>query len=108
MAQADGLLPWLQPWAEYLLAWAGRYDPALAVTSVRRSSSEQARLYRRYLAGQSLYPAAPPGQSLHEQGRAFDVVARPEVLEAMGKVWESWGGTWGGRYGAADPIHFQA
>jgi LAS superfamily LD-carboxypeptidase LdcB len=64
-------------------------------------------LYRRYVAGQSKYPAAPPGRSYHNYGRAFDVDdASPAQLAAMGQLWESWGGRWGGRFG--DPIHFEA
>jgi len=76
------------------------------VTSVRRSRTLQRKLYRRYLAGRSLYPGAPPGHSLHEQGRAWDMIAKPEVLARLGAIWESWGGRWGGRFG--DPIHFEA
>jgi hypothetical protein len=32
------------------------------------------------------------------------------VLAQLGKIWESWGGTWGGRGKGehADPIHFEA
>jgi len=73
------------------------------VTSVVRSRSTQARLYRRYRAGLSRWPAAPPGQSLHEYGLAFDMVAGD--LRWLGSVWESWGGRWGGRFG--DDVHFE-
>lgn len=82
-------------------AWA---DPGARITSAKRSTAEQARLYRRYLAGQSQFPAAPPGKSLHEKGLAIDMVARPEVLRWVGAVWTSWGGRWGGD---RDPIHFE-
>jgi len=105
--QLDALDPRVRPWAEYLVQIGQQYDPALTITSVRRSSSEQARLYRRFLAGQSLYPAAPPGQSKHEFGLAWDMVGNKDVIAWLGGVWESWGGTWGGRFGAADPIHFE-
>lgn len=44
---------------------------------------------------------------MHELGRAFDINADPAVLAQLGQIWESWGGTWGGRDGS-DPIHFQA
>lgn len=101
----DGLHPALAPYFEQLVALASYYGGAPVVTSAYRSSAQQALLYRRYLAGQSQFPAAPPGRSYHEFGRAIDVVARPEVLAWMGAVWTSWGGTWGGR---SDPIHFQA
>jgi hypothetical protein len=96
------LEPWLQPWARWLLSlW-----PSAQVTSTRRTSLEQSRLYEAFLAGASRYPAAPPGQSLHEYGRAFDIIAEPAALEQLGRVWEYVGGRWGGR--AGDPIHFEA
>lgn len=102
---SDGLLPELRPYFVYLVALGQWADPAARVTSARRSRAEQERLYRRYLAGLSQFPAAPPGKSLHEQGRAIDMVARPEVLRWLGGVWTSWGGQWGGD---RDPIHFEA
>jgi hypothetical protein len=97
-----GLAPYLRPWARWLIA---QY-PYGTLTSTRRSRREQATLYRNYLAGHARYPAAPPGHSLHEQGRAFDYVAPEGVLRALGEIWESVGGRWGGRN--RDPIHFEA
>jgi len=97
----NGLQPWLRPYAAELL----RLYPPARVTSVYRSAAEQARLYRRYLAGQHPYPVAPPGRSWHNYGRAWDMVAPDEILRRLGTIWQSWGGTWGG---PADPIHFQA
>jgi LAS superfamily LD-carboxypeptidase LdcB len=94
---------WLAPYAEALLS----YFPQRRVTSTYRSYSEQYMLYRRYLLGYSKYPAAPPGRSMHNYGRAFDVDdADPDELALMGATWENWGGRWGGRFG--DPIHFEA
>lgn len=101
MATFSGLVYWLRPSADALLALSN----VARVTSVRRSRRQQARLYRRFLAGQSRFPAAPPGQSLHEQGRAFDIYADDETLRRLGAIWERAGGTWGGRFG--DPIHFE-
>jgi len=101
-----GFHPQLKPYFRWLLASAQRLDPAARVTSGYRSPTEQARLYRRFLAGASRYPAAPPGKSYHEYGRAIDIVARPEVLRALGLAWEKLGGKWGGRF--HDDIHFQA
>lgn len=78
------------------------------VTSTFRSRSQQARLYRTWLAGGSRFPALPPGRSLHEARVAFDLVTEPydvEALRDLGSVWESWGGEWGGD---KDPVHFQA
>lgn len=95
------LEPWLEPWARWLWSlW-----PSAQVTSTRRTRLEQSRLYMAYLAGASRFPAAPPGQSMHEYGRAFDLVAEPEILEQLGTVWQQVGGRWGG---AIDPIHFEA
>lgn len=101
-----GTHPQLFPYFRLLLYVAQSVDPGARLSSAYRSPTEQARLYRRYLAGLSRFPAAPPGKSKHEQGRAVDIVARPEVLEALGRWWESIGGRWGGRFD--DPIHFEA
>ena len=101
---ARGLDARLLPWFLALVRLAQRMDPSARVTSGRRSRAEQARLYRRYVAGQSRFPAAPPGRSQHEKGRAIDLVARPDVLRRLGRIWERAGFTWGGR---RDPIHFE-
>lgn len=109
-SSADVLLarthPQLQPAFRLLLQIALLNDPGARLTSAYRSPQEQERLYRRYLAGASQFPVAPPGRSKHEQGRAIDLVAKPEVLRGLGALWESWGGRWGGRFD--DPIHFEA
>lgn len=102
---SEGLHPALRPYFELLVHLAHSVDATTRVTSAYRSSAEQSRLYRRWLAGVSQFPAAPPGRSYHEYGRAIDMVARPETLAWLGQVWASWGGQWGGK---ADPIHFQA
>lgn len=101
-----GTLPELQPYFAVLVRAAQQVDPTARLTSAYRSSTEQARLYRRYVAGLSKYPVAPPGRSKHEQGRAIDIIARPEVLRWLGTWWESIGGRWGGRFN--DDIHFEA
>lgn len=106
MSWSNGLHPQLRPHFELLVRIAQQLDPAARVTSTRRSTAEQTRLYRRYLAGQSKFPVARPGTSKHEQGRAIDMVARPEVLRRLGEAWERAGGRWGGRFN--DPIHFEA
>jgi len=77
------------------------------VSSARRSHAQQALLYRRFLAGQSRFPAAPPGASAHELGLAFDLWVNDESqLTDLGTVWEQMGGVWGGHF--HDPIHFEA
>ena len=98
-----GLEPWLLARASALLE---RARSGILITSVRRSPALQARLYRRYIAGQHPYPVAPPGRSLHEQGLAFDITADAAELRRLGGIWERMGGRWGGRY--RDPIHFEA
>lgn len=99
--------PRIRPWFEWLYATIQRVDRSARVTSTVRSRAEQARLYRRFLAGESQFPAAPPGKSKHENGRAIDIVARPEVLRWVGEYWERLGPSfrWGGRFN--DEIHFE-
>lgn len=105
MSWASGLHPQLRPYFEQLVAIAQRLDSGARVTSAYRSRAEQTRLYRRYLAGLSRFPAAPPGRSLHEQGRALDLVASDATLRRLGELWTAAGGRWGGE---RDPIHFEA
>lgn len=95
---STGLQPWLRPYAEYLVS----LYPGLRVTSTYRSYSEQLNLWLN--RERNPYPVAPPGQSYHQYGRAFDVVGPREVMFQLGAIWRSWGGTWG----PGDFIHFQA
>ena len=100
------LQPWLQPYAEWLVS-AAPYAGARSVriTSVTRSRAQQAALYRRFLAGRSRFPAAPPGRSKHEYGVAWDMVTEPYwVLGTLGGWWKQLGGIWSPR----DAIHFEA
>jgi LAS superfamily LD-carboxypeptidase LdcB len=105
------LQDWLRDAAEQLYTLGHDYDDRLTVTSVIRSFAEQTRLYNRFLAGESGgIPAARPGTSMHELGRAFDM-ARPgqnpfsdDLLPQLGAVWNSWGGSWH----PSDPVHFEA
>lgn len=107
MSWSSGYSRQVRPYFEALFRAAQRLDRGARVTSTVRSRSEQARLYRRYLAGLSRFPAAPPGRSKHQLGRAIDIVARPEVLRALGLAWERLGPSfkWGGRFN--DAIHFE-
>lgn len=102
MANLSELDPRIAPYARYLVS----LFPGLTVTSVYRSPSEQLELYRN--RARNRYPVAPPGKSYHEFRRAWDMVGPPRELERAGRVWESMGGTWGGRFRHLDPIHFQA
>ncbi len=99
------LVPELQPFAHALVDAAGAAGLLPRVTSTLRTSSEQTRLYRRYLEGVAPYPAAPPGTSAHEFGEAFDLIVSPyEALADVGAFWQSMGGTWGAQ---RDPVHFE-
>ncbi len=106
MPGIDSLVPDLRPWATALGAAAAEAGLFPRFTSFRRSFAQQSRLYRRYLAGLTPYPVAPPGRSAHELGLAFDLVVSPmEGLSDLGSLWQSWGGVWGAD---RDPIHFEA
>jgi len=99
------LQPWLMPYAEWLV-WAAPYAGArtVRITSVTRSRAQQRALYRRFLAGRSRFPAAPPGRSKHEYGLAWDMVTEPfSVLDTLGGWWKQLGGTWN----PSDRIHFE-
>jgi len=109
MPSLSGLRPQLRGAAEWLFNAGRQYDKALRITSVRRSFQEQARLYDKWKAGQSLLPAAPPGRSKHQYGLAFDM-ARPgvnpysdDLLPVLGAAWVEMGGTWS----PSDPVHFE-
>jgi LAS superfamily LD-carboxypeptidase LdcB len=67
-----GLDPRLKDHATQTVAYANRLGIRPAVISVRRSYGEQLKLYTDYKAGLRQWPAAPPGQSAHEYGVAWD------------------------------------
>lgn len=119
MSWTAGLRKELIPWFEWILSYAQYFDRSVRVTSAYRSSTEQARLYRRFLAGLMPGPVAPPGLSKHEQGRAVDLWSSSgketelliNALQNAGQAWEQHGGTWGGHFkgsGKYDPMHFEA
>jgi D-alanyl-D-alanine carboxypeptidase-like protein len=100
----EDLIPELQEPARALVEAAGSAGLQPRVTSTRRSATQQARLYRRFLAGQAGFPVAPPGTSAHEFGWAFDMVTSPmEALADVGYTWQTWGGVWG----PGDAVHFE-
>lgn len=102
----NALAPFLRPWARDLVNVASTVGLQPRITSTLRTHTQQARLYRDYLAGRNQYPVAPPGASAHELGLAFDMVVSPMyALLELGKVWEGWGGVWGGRF--QDEVHFE-
>jgi hypothetical protein len=99
--QLRGLSPVLRPAAEYLLAVARAYGLHPTVTSAVRSRAEQQRLFDRYRAGQSKYPAAPPGRSAHEYGMALDAV----VPESEWPLWNAIRSAIGFHWDASDIVH---
>lgn len=107
-ASIAALDPNLAPAASALVEEARAAGLSPVVTSTRRTYAEQKRLYDKFLAGHSQYPASPPGLGSHEYGWAFDMVVTPlEYLDDLGDLWESWGGTWGGNWRNPDRIHFE-
>lgn len=111
MSWSAQLRPELQPWFEWIVSVIQFYDPTARVSSAYRSTTEQAKLYRRFKAGLMPGPVAPPGLSYHEQGRAIDVLATESALRQAGAAWKGVGGRWGGDFkgaGKYDPIHFEA
>jgi LAS superfamily LD-carboxypeptidase LdcB len=103
--------PRFRPFAEALLAYARKLDPRFVITSARRTKTEQARLYSKWLRGLSPFPALPPGRSSHELGMAVDMArlnvdaATDPLLPALGRAWQEAGGSWAG---PGDPVHFAA
>lgn len=105
-ASLSRLVPELQPWARSLIDVSIRAGAGGRVTSTFRTLAQQTKLYNEYLAGNARYPVARPGTSAHEYGMAFDLAVPDKTDQSdLGKVWESWGGVWGGHYG--DPVHFE-
>jgi len=50
------------------------------------------------------YPVAKPGTSAHELGLAVDVWAGDSArTQLLGRTWRAWGGRWS----AADEVHFE-
>lgn len=94
----NGLQPWLRPWAEYLIRHSRQ---PMRVTSAYRSYSDQLQLWLN--RSRNPFPVAPPGQSYHQYGRAWDMVGDRATLHALGRIWISWGGRWS----PSDEIHFE-
>lgn len=105
MNSTRGLEPWMKGPVEYLILVAAHNGLAPRLTSTYRSAAQQARLYAAYRSGRAQFPAAPPGQSYHEYGRAVDIVVNQSWgYRALGELWKRMGGGWW----ASDRIHFQA
>ncbi len=99
-----------RPMAESLIRIARKFGP-YKITSSCRSRSEQTQLYRRFLAGESDFPVAPPGHSAHQKGLAIDIARgdmdpyRDLFLHVLGQSWRS--GDPSLVWDASDPIHFE-
>lgn len=74
------------------------------ITSTKRSSSEQQRLFADFQKGLRRFPVARPGTSLHETGRAVDIVPiDPADLPRLVAIMRSSGFRWAG---SRDRVHF--
>lgn len=74
------------------------------VTSTKRSSSEQKRLWADFQRGLRRFPVARPGTSLHELGRAVDIVpVNPADLGKLVQIMRQSGFRWAG---SSDRVHF--
>lgn len=115
MAALDSLDPHIREAANWFVGVLAQVGLRPTITSVRRSRRTQEKLYNDYVSGRSRFPAARPGTSKHERGLAFDIffpsfkglstAQLTTALEPVGRLWESMGGRWGGRF--KDPIHFE-
>jgi len=109
MADLRTLQPWLQPWARWIYDYGRSFNPKLVVTSARRDYADQVTLYMLWQTGVSDIPAAPPGQSKHQLGEAFDMASvgvdpfDDWTLPWLGYYWQFYGGQYGGD---KDPVHF--
>src|SRR5512143_3290057 len=98
-----GVWPPLASAVQQLLDAAHSAGIRAEITSGVRSYSQQARLYRRWLAGLNPYPVAPPGTSDHERGLAVDIWTGSSALNrVLGTAWSRAGGLWTSK----DEVHF--
>lgn len=91
----------LRPYFKWLVKVGRALNLDPIVTSTVRTRTEQQQLYSRYLRGESKFPAAPPGRSLHERGLAIDLVSRDNAL--LGQYWKYYVG---GRWSPSDSVHY--
>lgn len=86
--------------------------PSAVIYESKRSVARQAKLYWACKRGTGSCPAAPPGRSAHQYGKALDINGfSPEKdkakIESVLKrhPFIEWGGNWKGK--TNDPPHFQ-
>lgn len=93
----------VRPYFKWLMDVARALNLNPRITSARRSTADQARLYSIYRAGKSRFPAARPGRSLHEHGLALDLVSKDNEL--LARYWKHYvNGAWS----PTDSVHFSA
>lgn len=102
MIALRGLHSALRPYAEYAVRVAHAYGVNPVITSVFRSSQEQAQLYDAYVEslrrgvfrtpGQPQYPANRPGDSAHNFGFAWDSWVPEHQQETWNAIrrWVGW------------------
>lgn len=89
--RVHGLVPAFRERVEWGLSYAEAYGASLTVTSGKRSSQEQRRLYELFKAGKG-HPANAPGTSAHEFGLAVDVAADdPRWYPSLHSLWRALG-----------------
>ena len=112
----DELHPEVAERAKILLLILESYGIPARLTSARRSSLEQWRLYLRGRATPGpIVTNAKPGSSYHELGRAFDIAflyvgtnAPRRWWQFAGRVGKSLGLRWGGNFRTLrDRPHFE-
>lgn len=112
----EDLEPELREQATTLLAEAARHGLLLRITHTRRTFQEQEDIYAqgRTKPGPKV-TAAAAGWSAHNYGLAFDVCQHggepypdnDDWWEKVGRLGESLGLEWGGRWKHPDRPHFQ-
>lgn len=108
-----GLTPEAAARALYLGYWVKRLGGlTIQINSAYRSPAYQKQLQAQWDRGNRAgLKVRPADSSRHTEGRAFDVsVQGPEPSKAtwenIGRVGETLGLRWGGRFSPPDPVHF--
>jgi len=89
-----------------MLTAARRERLSVTITSKFRSIKKQKQLWDKFQRGESRFPAARPGFSMHNYGFAFDaVVTRGGTQRDLGEIASRHGLIWAG---PKDRVHFDA
>jgi hypothetical protein len=102
-----GLYPPWRDWCDWALDELDARGYSVTVTSGRRSSASQARLYNAWIAGRSTLPAAPPGRSAHEYGLGLDLVVVQGKASQQQRSMMNLLASWGGELVNGDIVHVQ-